>query len=59
MRVDLPFKTSLNWIQKAKNITIFRMRFLDRDHSYITSAKITVWVQKMEVFADIQYSIYV
>ena len=27
-----------------------------RDHSYITSAKgLGEWVQKMEIFADVQY----
>jgi hypothetical protein len=29
-----------------------------RDHPYITSAKTGWWVQKMTIFADVQYCIY-
>jgi hypothetical protein len=28
------------------------------DHPYITSAKRTGWIQKMAIFADVQYCIY-
>ena len=38
---------------------MYRNMICPRDHPYITSAKgLGGWVQKMAIFADVQYCIY-